>query len=96
MTDNVYAEWIRDYMTKWNRDGLTSGTDAQPEIHNRDGIWWYDAPRPRRLHRCTPWTQAWSGPENMRYTERCACGSIRFRRNGGWSDRNSSRRERRP
>lgn len=48
-------------------DGLT--------VHDRDGIDWYDAPKPWFLHRCVVQTRAWA--EGIRI-ERCACGAINF------------------
>ena len=49
---------------------------------------WYDAPLPRRLHRCRP---ASSGNVSATFVERCACGAIRLNR-GPWDERNSRRR----
>lgn len=47
-------------------------------VRNLDGVPWYDAPVPRRLHRCFAQT---IGNESdligvVRTIERCACGSI--------------------
>lgn len=53
--------------------------------------WWYNAPLPRRWHRCYVVTSGriFTGA----FYERCACGAAR--RNGGpWMDRNSRRRTR--
>lgn len=52
---------------------------------HRDGIPWFNAPRPRRFHRCTPWTSGWAGFDRV---DRCACGGIR-RRGHWWFERNS-------
>jgi hypothetical protein len=55
---------------------------------HRHGVWWYKAPVPRRLHRCTPWTSGWI---NGYWIDRCACGSVR-RDDGPWLERNSRER----
>lgn len=63
-----------------------------PRQH-RNGVWWYDAPLPRRWHRCKPWSTG--STQSFALVERCACGAIRL--NGEsrpWMDRNS-RRDRR-
>jgi hypothetical protein len=60
--------------------------DAELGISHRDGVWWHDAPIPRRWHRCTPWTRSL-------LADRCACGAIRTP--FGWTDKNSRRRKRR-
>jgi hypothetical protein len=53
---------------------------------NLDGVPWYEAPIPKRLHRCWPQTK---GRYNyLTLVERCACGSIR-RPDGPWIERNS-------
>jgi len=49
---------------------------------------WYDAPLPRRLHRCRP---ASSGSVSAAFAERCACGAIRLN-HGPWDERNSRRK----
>ena len=63
--------------------------DLSTEIHNRDGVSWLQAPRPRRLHLCRPQTIGW-----MYYftnIRRCPCGAVSI--NGGqWRGRNSRRR----
>jgi hypothetical protein len=60
------------------------------EIEHVDGIWWYEAPRPRRWHRCKPWTSGWM--DLFGRVDRCACGAIRY--NGrGWIERNSRRKD---
>lgn len=70
---------------------LRSRIEAERGITHRHGVWWYDAPLPRRLHRCTPWTSA---PD----VDRCACGAIRgpfaklLERNS-WFERNSRRKK---
>lgn len=57
-------------------------------IENREGVWWYKAPIPRRWHRCKPWT---TGISNHRVIYRCACGAIRVDPDGNWWERNSRR-----
>lgn len=52
-------------------------------VEHLDGIPWYEAPRPRRWHRCKPQTRGHS-------IARCACGAIWIL--GGWVERNSRRR----
>jgi hypothetical protein len=52
---------------------------------------WYNAPVPRRWHRCHVVTSGRISTGAL--YERCACGGIR--RNGGpWMERNSRRRDR--
>ena len=61
----------------------------QPDGH-RDGIPWYQAPIPRRLHWCQPWTTGTVGPIDV---GRCACGAILTTPGEeGWTARNSRRR----
>jgi hypothetical protein len=52
---------------------------------------WYNAPLPRRWHRCRPHN---TGIVSGRLVERCACGGIRL---GGpprpWLERNQRRRD---
>lgn len=64
-------------------------------IEHFDGIPWYDAPIPRRWHRCKPQSRTcfdagWAGRDAI---ERCACGAIRYQR-GVWIRRNDRRRGR--
>jgi hypothetical protein len=66
------------------REEAQAVTTAQSETPK-----WYDAPLPRRRHRCHP---VQSGHISTgAFYERCACGGIR--RNGGlWLERNSRRK----
>jgi hypothetical protein len=54
-------------------------TDAE----HLDGIPWYDAPIPRRWHRCKAQTRGWY---KLDYVERCACGATYIM--GGWVRKN--------
>lgn len=60
-------------------------------VENKDGIWWHQAPLPRRWHRCKPWT---SGEMFFEHFDRCACGSLRKGGPGNpWSRKNTRRRQ---
>lgn len=54
-----------------------------------DGVKWFEAPVPRRWHRCTPQTRAWIGLFTR--VERCACGAIRIDE-GFWHNKNETRK----
>jgi hypothetical protein len=58
-----------------------------------DGTWWYEAPLPRRWHRCRPHTSALvtTGGQAL-HIDRCACGAMRSG-SGPWADRNQRRRK---
>lgn len=58
------------------------------EVTHREGVWWYEAPLPGLLHRCTPWTTGWLNLYT--HLDRCACGAMR-RNFGRWHERNSRR-----
>lgn len=51
-------------------------------VIHRDGIPWDEAPLPRRLHRCSPWSS------DLRF-DRCACGGMRERGRLFWDFKNS-------
>ena len=56
-------------------------------IEHLDGIPWWQAPIPPRLHVCAPQTRG-----ILHDIDRCACGALRFRHGLGagiWSDRNT-------
>ena len=56
-------------------------------VQHKDGIWWFDAPLPRRWHKCKTHTIALLGTGLIR---RCRCGAISW--NGGmWIEKNSER-----
>jgi len=57
------------------------------EMTHRDDVPWWEAPIPRRLHRCSAQTTGWRNILDL--VERCACGGIRFDGHGRWLDRNS-------
>lgn len=63
----------------------------QAEMTARQGGTWYNAPLPRRWHRCRPHN---TGIVSGGLVERCACGGIRL---GGaphpWLERNARRRD---
>lgn len=63
-----------------------------PDLENRDGLWWYEAPLPTRFHRCRAWTTQWIG--ETKRIQRCSCGSVRMGL-GRWMEKNSRRRFRR-
>lgn len=58
-------------------------------IEHLDGVEWWEAPRPRRWHRCSPQTRARIARD---YVERCACGAARMGGSGPWIERNTRRR----
>lgn len=58
-------------------------------IEHLDGVEWWDAPVPRRRHRCRPQTRA---RVNGELIERCACGALAFDGDGFWIQRNSRAR----
>lgn len=59
---------------------------GQPYVAHLDDVPWYDAPLPRRWHRCRVQTRAYIGE----VVDRCACGAIRW--NGKrWHDRHLRR-----
>lgn len=60
-------------------------------IEHRRGMWWFEAPAPRKLlHRHTWETRAWvpfgefTSREPGYWTERCACGATRYSDIPGW------------
>jgi hypothetical protein len=77
--------------------GLPGRRPKQPlqvrDVRHQQGIEWFDAPIPRRWHRCRTWSR---GVVNGRLVERCACGAIRLDGYGGWMDRNDRRKKRDP
>jgi hypothetical protein len=62
--------------------------DGKTELLHADGVPWWDAPLPRRWHRCRVQTQGWH--DYIHLAERCACGAIRLER-GEWQQRNERR-----
>lgn len=59
------------------------------DIQHVDGVAWYDAPLPPRLHRCQTQTSGWL--RILTKVERCACGAMRVDGNG-WANKNERRR----
>jgi hypothetical protein len=62
-------------------------------IENLDGVWWHDAPLPRKWHRCTPQTRGCTDWLSRVY--RCACGAASLNPAGGkhyWINKNERRR----
>lgn len=74
MTGPSTDEWTRFY------------SDGIYYAEHRGGVSWYDAPVPRRWHRCRPQNRAYFAASG--YVERCACGAIRGNF-GPWAERNS-------
>lgn len=65
-------------------------------IEHRGGVEWFDAPVPRRWHRCKAQTTAeLLGPEGFETVKRCVCGAITINMRGEkdhWSRRNTRMR----
>ncbi len=56
-------------------------------VLNKDGMWWHEAPKPRRLfHRHRPWTI-----DTRRGLSRCACGAYRYSDIPGWGKERNPR-----
>jgi hypothetical protein len=70
--------------------------NSSVEIRHHNDIPWYDAPIPRRWHKCKPQTWGWI---EFTYVERCACGAINMPTIADphpyWLDRNSRRPDKR-
>ena len=63
-------------------------------IVSKDNIWWYEAPLPRRWHRC--FVQTEGKYDDGVVVQRCACGAIRS--SDGlfttrWENRNDRRKK---
>jgi hypothetical protein len=54
-------------------------------IYAWEGVWWDQAPKPRRWHRCRPQTWGWIGLSQF---FRCACGAGSFD-GRTWTEKNS-------
>jgi hypothetical protein len=74
------AKWVRTY---------ESDTGY---LESLGGVLWNDARLPYLRHRCSAQTRGWFG---LNYTERCACGAVRFSHQGPWAERNQTRKARR-
>lgn len=67
-----------------------NGTETDgPDVRHRGGVWWHEAPLPRRWHRCRPQTVGWVNL--FTWVERCACGAIKVD-NGVWHNKNQTRK----
>lgn len=64
-----------------------------PDLHHLNGVPHFEAPIPRRLHRCWVQSFGWSGFVKV---ERCACGAIRRCGDRRWAERNSRKRPAKP
>lgn len=73
------------------RDGFVVDVDRWPTtISHRNGVPWWSAPMPRRLHRCSVQTAGWQG---FHQVQRCACGAIRVTAGPwAWMNRNDRRK----
>lgn len=61
-------------------------TELKTEIRNKDGVHWFAAPLPPRMHGCTAQTM---GRVNFfNWYERCACGATRYD-GESWINRNT-------
>lgn len=58
-------------------------------VEDLNGVAWYDAPKPRRWHRCKAQTR---GRFNDLAMDRCACGGVRYVGDDFWIERNSRRK----
>lgn len=58
-------------------------------LSHLDGVPWFEAPIPSRMHRCWPQTIAWLGLDQI---FRCPCGALRNTRFQGWLECNSRKR----
>lgn len=56
-------------------------------VEDLDGVSWYDAPKPKRLHRCAPQTTGYIGGVHI---DRCSCGAVRINMRT-WEEKNSRR-----
>lgn len=60
-----------------------------PGFHHVGGVWWHEAPLPRRWHRCR--AQSTGFISGAGYISRCACGAM-SRDGGPWFNRNERRK----
>lgn len=76
---------LDDIERMWNE--ARERAERKMGMEHIDGVPWYDAPKPRRWHRCWVQTSAYVQFDRV---ERCACGAIRNPRFGSrWAERNS-------
>jgi len=76
-----------EYKVEFIADELST---YETTIEHLNGIPWFEAPIPRRLHHCRIQTRGWIN--YLAKIERCACGAIRMNNDKGWSDKNSRRK----
>lgn len=62
-------------------------------VEHKNDLPWWQAPKPRRWHRCTPQTSGVAS--SGRFYERCACGAARIDGYGPWMEQNSRDESRR-
>lgn len=73
-----------------DEDGLQRVFEILEDRENKNGLWWYQAPLPRRWHKCSPWSSCWINLFDR--VERCTCGAIRYNK-GTWHEKNSRRKQ---
>jgi hypothetical protein len=88
------SNYIRETAPLFAIPGIEPREPVQLNTWNLDGVWWYEAPKPRRFHRCR--VQTFGYLRSGATVERCACGGIRMDSLGPWIDRNSRRIDPRP
>jgi hypothetical protein len=59
--------------------------DPKILIQNLEGVWWHEAPKPSRWHKCWIQTVGYASFS----VQRCACGAARMSRWDRWVKRNS-------
>ena len=68
---------------------VTAYEDDDTAVHHLDGVQWWEAPLPRRWHRCRAQTL---GRTNGTPVRRCACGAMDI--GGlGWGEKNARRKD---
>lgn len=68
---------------------MTEYERTRADLLGTGGDRWWQAPLPRRWHRCRAWTM---GRVDGALIMRCACGGFRFASERFWMDRNSRRK----
>jgi hypothetical protein len=63
---------------------------GRAELWHLDGVGWYNAPLPRKRHKC--WTQTRGWMDEFTLVERCACGAMQIDL-GGWGCVNERRKD---
>jgi hypothetical protein len=80
---------LRAHLAEFGPDRIEQAARA---LATPDGLWWHEAPIPRRWHRCRAQSALHVGGVLV---ERCACGASN-RSGTGWYDRNTRKREATP